>query len=187
MLLIDSRAHASFVVSFDFENGGVGLLNYSQFADFNVIDGSVDLKGNGFAEIYPGNGLYVDLNGSTGQSGTIETKTAFDAGLYTLSFRIGNNGFYPSSNSVTVSLGDYSEVFVRSGTVNFDLIERQVLLSSSSKLRFATPLSDNDNTGIIIDAVSLTAVPEPSSVAAFLVGTLLLASRNRIKRQGTMR
>src|SRR5579862_1829881 len=51
--------------NFNTENGGVGQLNYTGFDNWNV-SGAVDLIGNGFFDFYPGNGLYVDMNGSPG-------------------------------------------------------------------------------------------------------------------------
>ena len=57
--------------------------------------GSVDLIGQTTTitnyNFFPGNGGYVDLDGSTGQVGTLQTATSFAAGTYTLSFDLGGN------------------------------------------------------------------------------------------------
>ncbi|MEZ5560441.1 MAG: hypothetical protein R3E86_18090 [Pseudomonadales bacterium] len=52
-------ANAAIIFSdnFDGENGGVGALNYNSFAHWTVLDGTVDLIGNGFFDFLPGNGL----------------------------------------------------------------------------------------------------------------------------------
>lgn len=42
-----------------------GELNYTGFANWDVIQNTVDLCGNGFFDLLPGNGLYVDMNGTT--------------------------------------------------------------------------------------------------------------------------
>src|SRR5687768_9757637 len=65
------------------------VLNYSSFANFFVADGTVDLLGtpNGFG--LTGDGTFVDLDGSTGDAGYIETIEQYDfnAGqLVTLTF-----------------------------------------------------------------------------------------------------
>jgi hypothetical protein len=54
-----------------------GKLNYTGFINWNVIGGNVDLIGNGFLDLLPGNGLYVDLGGSTPPyNGRLESKVA---------------------------------------------------------------------------------------------------------------
>lgn len=83
-------SRAGFLDTFNTENGGVGKLDYTSFANWIVTAGSVDLIGNGLFDIYPGNGLYVDLNGSTGVSGTLTSKVLFSPGTYEFSFEIGN-------------------------------------------------------------------------------------------------
>jgi hypothetical protein len=180
-------ASAGLVDNFNSENGGVGALNYTGFANFNVTAGSVDLIGNGSFDFYPGNGLYVDLNGSTNVSGTLTTKSSFDAGEYTLSFSIGNTQIGGPTNTMTVSLGNYQETFTRTGLGTFDTITRTIDLTSSAQLVFATPASDSDDGGIIIDNVSLNpsaAVPEPSSLALLSIAGAagLVVARVRRKR-----
>ena len=153
-------AYADLVDSFDSENGGNGALNYDAFANFQVTSGSVDLTGTGFFDLYPGNGLYVDLNGTSGVSGVLETTVEFPPGTYKLSFRIGNNSDGTMNpNTVDVSLGDFSETFVREGAdVPLALVERDVVISTNSRLIFSTPASDPDSGGIIIDSVSVICV-----------------------------
>ena len=60
---------------FDAENGGAGVLNYGGFANWTVSNGTVDLIGNGFIDLLPGHGLYVDMDGSTGDAGRITSRT----------------------------------------------------------------------------------------------------------------
>ena len=71
--LAAGRVDAAVIFSdnFDGENGGVGALNYTGFANFSVSNGLVDLIGNGFFDFLPGNGLYVDLDGSTSDAGVL--------------------------------------------------------------------------------------------------------------------
>ena len=54
----------SFTDNFSSENGGVAQLAYTGFANWNVTAADVDLIGNGNFDFFPGNNLYVDLNGS---------------------------------------------------------------------------------------------------------------------------
>jgi hypothetical protein len=69
---------------FDTENSSIGLLDYSRFSNWIVTRGSVDLIGNGFYDFYPGNGLYVDLDGSTNEGGKLESKKK----IYTFSRKL---------------------------------------------------------------------------------------------------
>lgn len=56
-----------------------GQLNYTGFQNWNVSGGNVDLLGNGFLDLLPGNGLYVDLGGSSPPyNGTLTSKTPFN-------------------------------------------------------------------------------------------------------------
>ena len=164
-----ARADLVLDSNFNGENGGVPTLNFASFSSFNVTAGSVDLIGNGFFDFYPGNGLYVDLNGSTGVSGTLTSKLVFAPGTYQLSFSLGNNSSSNGTNSVTVSLDGYNETFSRTGAVPLETINRTLAVTSASSLVFATPAGDSDDTGIILDNVRLatitTTTPEPSTVA----------------------
>src|ERR1700722_9142112 len=71
------------------ENGGSGALNYTGFANYNVTQGSVDLIGNGYFDNYPGDGLYVDLAGSTNQFGALTTKHVYGPGTYHIGLSLG--------------------------------------------------------------------------------------------------
>jgi hypothetical protein len=190
VLGFSQQSHADFVDNFNSENGGVPQLNYSSFANWNVTVGSVDLIGIGSGfDFYPGNGLYLDLNGSTNVSGTIVTKTSFGPGTYTLSFDLGNDmNIGGPTNFVTVSLGSFNQTFVETGNnVPLTLFTTTVTLTTASVLTFATPASDSDDGGVVLDNVSVISsatVPEPSSLALCgIAGTAgLIIARVRRKR-----
>src|SRR5690625_4382060 len=63
-----------FFDDFDSENGGRGIDNWTNFQHWNVIEGCVDLHGNGYFDVQPGNGLYVDIEGSCKEVGCNEMK-----------------------------------------------------------------------------------------------------------------
>jgi subtilisin-like proprotein convertase family protein len=77
------------------EYEAIGQLDYCKFANWNVVDGHVDLIGNGFLDFLPGNGLYVDLAGSTApHGGEMISKNTFGllAGkTYRLSLELAGN------------------------------------------------------------------------------------------------
>jgi hypothetical protein len=70
-------------------------------------DGTVDVIGNpGFYDLIPGNGRDIDLDGSTGAAGLLETSFAVTAGLtYTATFQLGGNHRDGNSDSVAVVFG----------------------------------------------------------------------------------
>ena len=90
LFALTAPASASIIPDqFNSENGGVGTLNYSGFADFTVTSGSVDLIGAGFYDNFPGNGLYVDMAGTTGQFGALTTNMVYAAGTYHVTLGLG--------------------------------------------------------------------------------------------------
>jgi hypothetical protein len=166
-LLSATPAMAATVFSDNFngENGGVGQLNYTAFANWNVVSGSVDLIGNGFFDFLPGNGLYVDMDGSTGAAGSIQTKATFAPGSYTLSFDLAGSERGPDGN-VTVTFGPLSQTIDLPSSTGFTLETFNVTLSSPSEITFTSNIPGN--VGALLDNVALTTggtraidVPEP--------------------------
>jgi hypothetical protein len=196
--LAAGRADAStiFAENFDSENGGVAngaTLNYTGFSNFTVGDGSVDLIGNGYFDFIAGNGLYVDLDGSTGNAG-VQTANALPlvAGNYVLSFNLagshrggnesvvinvfGDNGSYGSINPTLAS------------TDGFTLFQIPFTLASlDNHVRFSFSNGGGDNMGALLDNVSLDtadpapAVPEPTSL--LLLGTGIAGLGVRARRR----
>ncbi|WP_017297419.1 PTPA-CTERM sorting domain-containing protein [Nodosilinea nodulosa] len=156
-----SQAATIFSDNFDFENGGDGVLNFAGFSNWNVTDGTVDLiPVNGNFDFYPGNGLYVDLDGSTLNAGVLTTKQAFGPGNYTFSFKLGGSTVLGNSNQVTVSFGNFSEVFSLASADPLTTFTRSVSLTSLASLSFSN--GGGDNIGAILDDVNVSTVPVPT-------------------------
>ena len=118
-LTVPFAAHAT--DTFDSENGGATALNYTGFANWNVSAGTVDIVHNGDYGIgcVGGSGSCVDLDGSTGQSGTLTTKSTYNfaAGqTVTLGFELSgsqrgsdNEGFFAGfSFAGSVNIAHYT-------------------------------------------------------------------------------
>jgi hypothetical protein len=188
-LVVPLAAHAQtiFTDNFNGENGGTAVLNYNGFANWDVLAGTVDLIGNGNFDLYPGNGLFVDLVGSTFAAGTMQTKTAFalPTGNYTLSFLLGKNGGEPELMEVSVGNVFSSTI---SDSLNYPAFVQRtfnfsVLAPTSGAILFEHTGADLG--GYVIDNVSLVrnvaaVAPEPAT-AALLLGLLPLAARRRKK------
>ncbi len=179
VLLIGAVCQADtllFEDTFDTENGGAAALNYTNLTQWDVTAGQIDLVGNGSFDVYPGNGMYLDLDGSPGQ-GRIESKTVFNLlpGLYRLSFDLGN--YAANANTVRVMLADvFSEDFAE-GAVTTPLLTftRVFTIGSptSGELSFAM-LTPADNFGFVLDDVRLEFVPEPSTALLASLGLITL-------------
>ncbi|MBX9737084.1 MAG: hypothetical protein K2X32_09175 [Phycisphaerales bacterium] len=181
--LTGSSALAQFPFSdnFDTENTGFGQLNYATLANWTVTEGSVDLIGNGFFDYYPGNGLYLDLAGTTGQGGTISTAAFnFAPGNYVLAFTLAgrpDNG--ANINTVNVNLGSlYSNQFAlpSSQGVTEYIVPISVLAPTSAALRFEHV--EDTNAGALLLSASIN-IPAPTAAATLALAALASGRRRR--------
>ena len=171
--------------NFDANTGG---LNATPIG-WNTTVGAVDIIPVGPFFNWYGSGLYIDLNGSIGQSGQIDTQATFNLVMgqsYTIDFDYGNNknsngnellvfgaGSNMSSipvNGFIASLISYSWTFVALNTETVSLF-------------FADGgNSPGDNGGPILDNVSFSAVPLPAALPLLAAGLGvmgLVASRRK--------
>ena len=122
--------------NFNTANGGTPTLNWSGTPNWQVTAGAVDLIGSGPGgtsfDFYPGNGLYVDLDGTGSSAGTFRTTTSFAAGNYTVSFTLGGSA-RGDTNVVTVSLGSYSEVFTLASADPLTTYTRTITTSPATR------------------------------------------------------
>ena len=140
-----------------------------------VTDGTVDIIGTGFFDLQPGNGHYIDLDGSTGDAGVLSTSLSLTAGLtYTAEFSLAGNLRNAGSETVTVSFGENQLVYVLPSSQTFTTYSLAFAPSSSGSFALNFSNAGGDNVGALLDNVSVTAVPEPQGMAMLLAGTLLV-------------
>jgi len=184
-IALAAQANAITIFSDDFngENGGVGVLNYTGFANWTVSDGAVDLIGNGYFDFYPGNGLYVDMDGSRNDAGKM-TSSAINvaAGDYVLSFMLGGNarGGQNDIVDVLVATGWASQSYTLSPSDPLATYTLTFSVPSATSINLVFEGLGGDNVGAILDNVKLDSrqgqgVPD-GGMSAMLLGMGLLAA-----------
>lgn len=150
-----------FTDNFDTENSGNGIFNWTSFANWNVLGGCVDLHGNGLYDVQPGNGLYVDLDGSCAAGGIIESKQSFTLapGNYIFEFYLSGNQRISGSDTVNVTMGSYQEQFVLQQRDRFELRTRNISVPSQAAVKIRFENLGADGRGGLVDLVRLRRAP----------------------------
>lgn len=152
-----------------------------------VSGGTVDLIGNpAFYDFLPGNGRYVDLDGSSSQAGEFHKDLSLTGGLqYILAFDLAGSQ-RGSVEKVNVNFGSaVDNLTVNSG----DGFSNHTLLFSPSTTGIYSLIFQNaggDNVGALLDNVSVSAVPEPETYAMLLVGLGLLGFMARRRKESAV-
>jgi len=143
---------------FNSENGGHDRGVWTDFQKWDVTRPSVDLIGNGGYDIYPGNGIYVDLAGFTNSGGQLTTRASFDLvpGTYVLEFDLGRN-WDGTRFPLIVSLGSaYSEQFDETILLAFKRVSRTIVVNAQTNAHLVFDQTGTSNSGHVIDNVKLT-------------------------------
>ena len=169
---LTGTAHAATTLFSDNFNSSTQGLNVPP-SGWAMSNGTVDVIGTGSFDFYPGNGNYIDMDGSTNDAGRIDTIATFNAvagHTYTLSFDLGSNG----SGAETLSFGfaGWTGALGFSGgipSLTGQFLTFTALTSGLSTLFFEA--AGNDNQGPVIDNVVLASVPVPAA-GLLLLGAL---------------
>jgi hypothetical protein len=146
--------------------------------------GTVDLIGETTTitgwDLFPGNGGYIDLDGSGGGAGTLQTVQSFAPGTYALTFDLGGNARGDVAKTTTITLGDWSTSLTLDASSPYTLYTYDVV-TTGGQLSFADDYAGNRAIGNVLDKVSLSLatsdtqaiadpVPELSTWAMMLLG-----------------
>ncbi len=200
--LVGTSAFADVIVNGSFEmpvapaNGFITVYAGSMaIPGWTVGMTSVDVVNAGFyggASAYDGVQV-LDLNGSPGPGEVSQTFATVAGQTYNLFFAYADTpGYGPQAANVTISNSTFAPTLItRAGTsvpgnLMFSTFSSSfVATGSSSTLDFTGLLVGNVNTGILLDAVSVTAaVPEPSAIILLVTAfgaVLMLSYRKQVR------
>ncbi len=174
VLCLSGIAGATIIFSDNFENDTVGL-NKTNFNNWTVSDGSVDLIGTGTSwNWFPTYGKYVDMDGSTGNAGKMISSGALNLSIgdYILKFDLAGNqrpGFNPNDTvSVNVNTGVSSHNYSLTTLDPFQTFTEYFSLYSAKTVSLSFEGIGGDNVGMLLDNIVLervnAPVPEPSTM-----------------------
>ncbi len=179
-----SMAATSFADDF---NSYAYELNWAPPANWSApLPGAVDLIGETTTstsfDFLPGNGGYVDLDGSDGVAGTLQTLASFNAGSYTLTFDLAGNQRGDVDKTTEISLGSFNTALTLASGSPFTLYTYS-FTTTGGNLTFSDLPGGNGNIGNLLDNVTIAAVPEPASWMLMLAGFGMLGFALRSRRQ----
>lgn len=180
-LTLCGNAQAVTVFSDDFDADALALSQTNFVGGWTVSDGFVDVIGPGFFDFFPGNGNYIDLDGTGSDAGVFSRSLALAGGVtYSASFVLAGSA-RGDVNRVVVSLGTALAEYTLASNAPFLVVAPIVftpITSGDYVLSFAN--DGGDDFGAILDNVQVQAlpVPEPETYALMLgglaaMGTLL--------------
>jgi hypothetical protein len=150
--------------NFNSENSGNGSLNYSSFPKWTVSNGSVDLIGNGFHDFFPRNGLYVDLDGTTGDPAILISKKGFilNPGVYRFEYDLAGSQ-RGDVNTVLIAVGaSFLKKHTLSSEEPFKPFRWRFRVEKTDPNGYISfmPQGKGDNIGLLLDNVRLVKESE---------------------------
>jgi hypothetical protein len=173
LLAASVSSHAAVTVFSDNFDADATRNNATGFVHgWTVTNGTVDVDGQGFVHNeLPGNGHYIDLDGSSLKAGVFSNSISVNAGqTYTMSFDIAGNQRNWGSDTVDVSFGTTSQTYVIGQSDRLSTKTLTFTPSTSGLYNFSFHNRGGDNRGAFLEQVTITTVPEPETYAMLLAG-----------------
>lgn len=186
LMAATSAAVAAPVFSDNFNADALGLNTTSFLGGWTVSNGTVDTIGNpGFYDLIPGNGRYIDLDGSTGHAGVFSNSVNLAANTtYVMTFSLAGNHRGYGADTVDVTFGSSTAQYVLSSPDALTQYSVSFTTGAGGATGFSFHNRGGDNVGAMLDNVSIAAVPEPETYAMLLAGLGMVGFAARRRRQG---
>jgi hypothetical protein len=178
----------------DFNNEFPGLNRVPN--GWTVTNGTVDIIGNGpngeLFDARPGNGYYIDLDGSSNppNAGLLATGLTFAAGTaYELSFDLGNSGTAPNTmvygiNFDSALAPDFLVPVTEPIPSNFRRVSLLFSTPVATTGRIVFDHQGGDLNGLLLDDVRVAVIPEPQTWGLLLAGLGLMGIVARRRKKG---
>lgn len=168
ILSLPLSSQAITVFNDDFNTDTIGLNKTTFNGGWTVTSGTVDLIGPGLFDLLPGNGNYVDLDGSSGLSGTFDNQIQLAALTnFTLSFDLAGSQ-RGDSNTVNVIFGTTSQSYVLASSDPFSTYMLSFTTNGAANYQIFFNNSGGDNIGALLDNVNVSTgvseVPVPAAL-----------------------
>lgn len=186
LLAASVSSQAAVTVFFDNFDADATRNNATSFVKgWTVSNGTVDVDGQGFVHNeLPGNGHYIDLDGSTLKAGLFSNSLNMQAGqTYTMSFLIAGNQRNWGSDTVDVTFGATQQTFVIGQSAPLSTKTLSFTPSTSGLYNFSFHNRGGDNRGAFLEQVKIiSSVPEPQTYGMLLAGLVCLGAMARRRR-----
>ena len=179
-LAFSAAAQAATVYTDDF-NADLQGLNSVPTGWSVTGTGTVDIIGTGFFDEIPGNGNYIDLDGSNGVAGLLSRSVSVGAGTYSATFSLGGNNRDGTTDPVAVTFGS-TTIYMVPPSSGFTTYTLWTTLSSAGSLVLSFQDGRDGNVGALLDNVTVSSVPEPTSLSLLLAGVAALGFAARRRR-----
>lgn len=179
-----AASHAMPVFADHFDADALQLNQTVFTGGWAVSDGTVDLIGAGGSwDLIPGNGRYVDLDGSTYNAGVFTKLLHLTGGVtYQASFDLAGNqrGYADDTVDVLFGAASSAHTLASADPLSGFMLSFTPDTSGSYALSFAN--RGGDNVGALLDNVVVSAVPEPGALALASAGLLAVGFVARRRR-----
>jgi hypothetical protein len=190
VVLCLATAASAQVFTDDFDATATGLN--ATPSGWTISDGTVDTIGPGLFDLLPGNGNYIDLDGSTGNAGVLSRSFSALAGnTYVATFVLAGSR-RGDTNNVDVSFGSATDLFALASSAGPTTYTLSFTPGSDGTFSLSFGNQGGDNLGALLLNVSVNAdvvgaIPEPQTYALMLAGLAALGVVARRRRAGGVR
>jgi len=183
MLTICAGSSKAGIVFFDDFNSYSAGIPWTAVGNWTVTSGSVDMVGEGTAwDLLPGNGMYVDMDGTTLEAGTLQSvDISLEAGDYVLFFDVAGNHRIPGIDGLLVEL---SGIFPTLGpapipsNLDFTTLTIPFTVASATTTSIIFGCTGGDNVGWHLDNVGIATadgvIPAPGAVMLGSIGVSIV-------------